>query len=137
MHTNLTDAELLAWLDELLPAERMVRIEAELRSSAPLRDRAANLLRQRDQGHTVSEIWRRERLSCPTRHQLGSYLLGVLNPDLEDYIYFHVRTVGCRYCAANIADLEQSRQSSADTHQRREKFFQSSAGYVRKLPSSK
>lgn len=134
MHTDLTDAELLAWLDELLPVERMVIIEGELRNSAQLRDRAATLLRHRDQGHTVSEIWRRARLSCPTRHQLGSYLLGVLNPDLEEYIRFHVGTVGCRYCAANLEDLDQSQRPAADTRQRREKFFQSSAGYVRKLP---
>ena len=59
MSTELTDAELLAFLDELLPVERMIVIEGDLRQSAALRDRAATLLRNRDQGHSVSDIWRR------------------------------------------------------------------------------
>src|SRR5438309_1906207 len=131
--SEFTDPELLAFLDELLPVERMVVVEAELRQSVALRDRAAALLRSRDQGHSVSDIWRRDRLSCPTRHQLGSYLLGVLGPDLADYIEFHLRTIGCRYCAANLEDLRQAQRPAADVQQRRQKFFESSAGQVTKL----
>ncbi len=134
MPTDFTDAELLAYLDEGLPVERMTAIEAALRQSDELRVRAAALRDQREQqGHTVGEIWRRERLSCPTRHQLGSYLLGALANDLAQYIVFHLETVGCRYCAANLDDLRQANQcSTAETAQRRQKFFQSSAGHIRK-----
>ena len=133
MPTPFTDAELLAYLDEGLPVERMTAIEAALRSSEDLCRRTAELRDQRDQqGHSVGEIWRRGRLSCPTRHQLGSYLLGALANDLSQYIDFHLETVGCRYCAANLDDLRQSQQASSnETTRRRQKFFQSSAGYVR------
>jgi hypothetical protein len=56
--------------------------------------------------HSVGAIWRRERLSCPTREQLGQHLLGAAPPDLGDYIEFHLETVGCPYCLANLDDLK-------------------------------
>ncbi len=135
MPADFTDAELLAFLDEGLPVERMAAIESELRQSEALRTRTATLRQQRDTaGHSVGEIWRRERLSCPTRHQLGSFLLDALPADLTQYIQFHLDTIGCRYCAANLDDLRQSaQQESTATAQRRQKFFQSSAGHMRKL----
>jgi len=93
----ITDDELLAYLDEMLPADRATAIEAELRTSAPLRQKAALLSRRRDAGgHTVGEIWRRRRLSCLSRSQLGGYLLGTADEGLADYIEFHLRSVGCR-----------------------------------------
>ncbi len=132
MPTEFTDAELLAFLDEGLAVDRMAAIEHELRQSAELRTRTATLRQQRDStGHSVGEIWRRERLSCPTRHQLGSYLLDALPADLAQYVQFHLETVGCRYCAANLDDLRQStKQNSIEVTQRRQKFFQSSAGHM-------
>ena len=134
MATNFTDAELLAFLDEGLPVERMSAVENELRQSAKLRTRIAALRQQRDvAGHSVGEIWRRGRLSCPTRHQLGSFLLDALPAELKQYIRFHLETIGCRYCAANLDDLCQSaQQESSETAQRRQKFFQSSAGHMRR-----
>ena len=134
MPTDFTDAELLAFLDEGLPVERMSAVESELRQSAELRTRIAALRQQRDgAGHSVGEIWRRGRLSCPTRHQLGSFLLDALPVELKQYIRFHLETIGCRYCAANLDDLRQStQQESSETAQRRQKFFQSSAGHIRR-----
>lgn len=131
---DFSDAELLAYFDEELPVDRMAALETALRASAELRNRAASLRHQRDaQGHSVGEIWRRGRLSCPTRHQLGSYLLEALPADFAQYIRFHLETVGCRYCAANLDDLREAQHPSPEAAQRRQKFFQSSAGYVRKL----
>ncbi|MCA9075565.1 MAG: hypothetical protein KDA93_11070 [Planctomycetaceae bacterium] len=129
---QISDDELLAYLDEQLPAERATAVEKELRSSSVLRQQAALLVRRRDQGgHTVGEIWRRNRLSCLTRSQLGSYLLGTASDDLTDYIDFHLRTIGCRLCEANLNDLHESSQSPEDTSRRRRKFFESSAGNLR------
>ena len=80
-----------------------------------------------------ADVWRRGRLSCPGRHQLGSFLLGALPADLAGYIRFHLETIGCRYCAANLDDLRQAADAaSSETVRRRQKYFQSSAGYVRK-----
>ena len=134
MPTNFTDAELEAYLDESLPAERMAAVEDALRQNEALQHRMIAINGRRDAGvHSVGEIWRRHRLSCPSREQLGSYLLGVLSSDAADYVKFHLEIVGCRYCAASVEDL-RSQQSAADAGavtSRRLKYFQSSAGYLR------
>ena len=134
MANSFTNAELEAFLDESLPAERMAAIEEALRSSDQLQNRLVDINGRRDAGlHSLGEIWRRHRLSCPTREQLGSYLLGVLADDAADYMRFHLDAVGCRYCASNAADL-RTQQSAAEAEivqRRRARYFQSSAGYLR------
>lgn len=130
---EITQAELLAYLDEQLPTERMALVEEQLRNSEPLRKRLAAAASNRDVAvHSVGEVWRRGRLSCPTRSELGSYLLGALDADREDYIEFHIKTVGCRYCEANLWDLEKSRDTSDEASLRRRKFYQTSAGRLPK-----
>jgi hypothetical protein len=132
--TVVTDHQLLGFLDEMLSANEMVTLENALRNSESLRRRAAVLLQQRDQGaHSIGEIWRRWRLTCPSRGQLGQYLLGTLDRDTADFLDFHIRTVGCRLCAANLQDLEQASASNEDVPNRRRKFYESSVGF---LPSS-
>jgi hypothetical protein len=128
---NWTDREIAAWLDEQLSVERMTQLEAQLRQDESLRSRVANIIRHRDQGgNTVGEIWRRERLSCPTRTELGGYLLRTLPEELLHYIEFHLQTVGCRLCLASLQDLEErSREPSGGIH-RRQRFFESSAGLL-------
>jgi hypothetical protein len=132
---DFSNSELEAFLDELLPVERMAAVEDALRRSDALQKRLTAINGRRDAGvHSLGEIWRRHRLSCPTREQLGSYLLGVLPRGAADYTKFHVESIGCRYCAASISDLK-AQQLAADTQiaeHRRRKYFQSSAGYLRK-----
>lgn len=130
--SQITDTEILGYLDEMLPLPRAAEIEQSLRDSQSLRQRAALLVRRRDQGgHTVGEIWRRERLSCLTRSQLGSYLLGTLDSQLVDYIEFHLDAVGCRICAANLDDLRQaSAPDEGERLQRKRRYFESSAGHL-------
>ena len=130
--TPPTNEELLAFLEEQLSAERMAEIEQALRSDVDLQQRLAGVVRQHDPGaHSVGAIWRRRRLSCPSRSDLGSFLLGALEPVRTEYIEFHLRVVGCRYCAANLSDLEQEAGDQAEeVTRRRQKFFQSSAGHL-------
>ena len=53
--------------------------------------------------------------------------------DHADYVTFHIETVGCRYCAANLTDLQtQQAEKNESVQRRRRKYFQSSAGYLRK-----
>ena len=131
--TTNTDEELRAYLAEQLPAERMAVIEQSLRESEPLRHKLATLLRETDQGGvTVGEVWRRGRLSCPTRSQLGAYLLGALAEVQREYLDFHLQTVGCRVCQANLADLQQANAAAPEKQRRRRKYFESSAGYLRR-----
>jgi hypothetical protein len=128
---DYTPAQLLGYVDELLPVELMTAIETDLRNSESLRRNVAQLIRRRDAGeHSVGQIWQRLRLSCPTRTELGSFLLGALPDEELEYIDFHLQTVGCRYCAANLEDLWESAQSTAGSQERRQRFFQSSAGFL-------
>jgi len=133
MSRTYTQTELEAYLDEALPAEQMARIEQALRSDRKLVGQLAAINARRDAGvHSLAEIWRRHRPSCPTREQLGSYLLGALPKEISDYVEIHVEVVGCRVCRANLADLAKQQAEAADVAQtRRRKYFQSSAGYLR------
>jgi anti-sigma factor RsiW len=135
MADSFSNAELEAYLDESLPAERMAAVEDALRHNEPLEQRMIAINGRRDAGvHSVGEIWRRHRLSCPSREQLGSYLLGVLPNEAADYVRFHLEVVACRYCGASVDDL-RAQQSAADAgavKSRRLKYFHSSAGYLRR-----
>ncbi len=127
-----TDAQLLAYLDEMLPVEQSTLVEQSLRAHADVRTRAAMLARRRDQGgHTIGEIWRRNHLSCLSRMQLGSYLLGVADSNLEDYILFHTEVVGCRFCQANLDDLRAAQQQDKSQSNRQQRYFESSAGLLK------
>jgi hypothetical protein len=128
-----SDAELDGFLDEALPPERMAALEAALRDDEALQKRLAAAVGRRDAGvHSLSAVWRRRRLSCPTREQLGSHLLGVLEPALADYVQFHLETVACRCCQASLEDLraQHAAADAAVSEQRRKRYFQSSAGYL-------
>src|SRR6476646_3221103 len=116
MPAEFSNSELEAFLDEALPTERMAAIEEALRNSDELQKRLTTVNGRRDAGvHSLGEIWRRHRLSCPTRQQLGSYLLGVLEERHQQFVSFHVETAGCRLCQANLEDLrsQESEQTSA------------------------
>ena len=133
MTQTFTEAELEAYLDEALTPEEMAQVEAAVRGNRELTKRLAAINGRRDAGlHTLGEIWRRHRISCPTREQLGSYLLGALNKESRDYLEFHLKTVGCRFCLASVEDLErrhrETRESAATRHR---KYIDSSAGYLR------
>lgn len=128
-----TDVELERFLDEALPPERMAALEVALRSEAALQKRLAAIVGRRDAGvHSLGAVWRRRRLSCPTREQLGSHLLGVLEGGLDDYVRFHIEVVGCRCCEASLSDLRRQQSSAEEPHteRRRKRYFQSSAGYL-------
>lgn len=132
---GISDAELLAWLDEDLTPARMSTIEQALRSGRDLQQRVAGLIAERDHGAlTVGEVWRRHRLSCPGLHELGSYLLQALEPGLRDYIQFHLETVGCTKCLATLEDLRLSSAASAETIERRQRIFASSVHRLKESP---
>lgn len=129
---EITEAELLGYLDETLPAAALAEIELALRGSEELRQRLAALCARRERGiHSVGSAWRRHRVGCPSRSQLGSYLLEAIDPALADYIQFHVEVAGCRLCAASLDDLRQQ-QADTDVGRRRQRIYKSSVGYLRK-----
>ena len=71
------DETLRAYLADTLAPGAQARVEKALRESAELRARLEDVRQNRgDAGlHTLGAIWRRGRLTCPTRQQLGSFLL--------------------------------------------------------------
>jgi hypothetical protein len=131
---RISQSELQAYLDEALPPEEMAAIEGELRQRPELLTQLAAINARRDAGvHSVGEIWRRQRLSCPAREQLGSFLLGALDAGQADYIEFHLQTIGCRYCQANLDDLRRQQDETTESVKtRRTKYFQSTAGHLRR-----
>jgi hypothetical protein len=126
-------SDLEAYLDEGLPPEEMARIEKAVRGDVALTNQLASIHARRNAGvHSLGEIWRQHRLSCPPREELGSFLLGVIAAAHAQYIAFHVEVVGCRYCQANLADLRTQQAEAEQAAQvRRRKYLQSSAGYLR------
>ncbi len=129
---EITREKLHAYLDDALTDQESAQVEQALRNSEPLRRLLRQAMQERDRGeHSLGAVWRRERLTCPTREQLGSYLLQLLDDALQDYIEFHLRTVACPFCQANLADL-QALQNDTTTRSsaRRRRFYESSAGFL-------
>jgi hypothetical protein len=57
----------------------------------------------------------------------------VLPEETARYLAFHLEVAGCRYCQANLADLRnQQAEARQAVQERRRKYFQSSAGYLRR-----
>ncbi len=132
MGERFRQSDLEGYLEEALPPDEMARIEKALRKDPELARQLVGLNARRDAGvHSLGEIWRRHRLTCGTREQWGGYLLGTIPSELADYLRFHVEVVGCRYCRANLTDLEKHQAENSEAAQtRRRKYFQSSAGYL-------
>jgi hypothetical protein len=130
--SQITREQLHAYLDDALCEAETARVEQALREQEPLRRQLHQVMQERDRGeHSLGAVWRRERLTCPGRETLGSYLLQVLDEGEQDYIDFHLHTVGCPFCLANLADLEaQKKEPAPHAKERRRRIFQSSAGYL-------
>lgn len=129
---KISREQLQCYLDDALSDNETAQVEKALRESDTLRRLLRAIMQERDRGdHSLGAIWRRQRLSCPTREQLGSYLLQALDDGHQDYIHFHLETVGCPFCQANLADLKSLQQEPAPkATERRKRIFQSSAGYL-------
>ena len=114
-HDQIIDTETLrAYLLDELPAGTLARVEKALRDSAELRAQLEDVRQNRSEVglHSLGAIWRRSRLTCPSRQQLGSLLLDALDPDLAEYLTFHIEVVECPFCQANLADLKGKAESS-------------------------
>ena len=132
MDDPVTRAQLSAYIDDALSEVEMARVEKALRQSPELRQRLQEVREEQDRGeHSFGAIWRRERLSCLSREQLTQYLLDVTDAELKDYISFHLDTVGCPFCKANLSDLkEKHTEATPRTRQRRKQIFDSTVGRI-------
>ncbi|MGQ9770068.1 MAG: hypothetical protein ACUVQG_05905 [Thermogutta sp.] len=136
---KISDQDLEAYLDEALPPDQMAAIEEALRQGRELLTRLREILARSDRGiHSLAQIWRRNRLSCPSREILGAYLLEALSEAEFQYVKTHLEVVGCTICLANLKDLQShtgvSEVEDDDIQRRRRRYFQSSLGH---LPQSR
>jgi hypothetical protein len=111
----IDDTLLRDYLADALCPEDSARVEKALRDSAELRARLEDVRQNRADGqlHTLGAIWHRARLTCPSRQQLGSFLLEAVDPQLASYLQFHIEVVECPFCQANLADLKAQSQAAA------------------------
>jgi hypothetical protein len=134
MKNPITNDELIAFLGETLSETRMIEIERAIREDEGLRARLEGLLSQRDSGaEGIGEIWKRFRLTCPTRETLGSFLFNVLSPEETQFIELHLSITNCVYCLSNLEDLKRNQAGVANqSSPRRQRYFQSSVGRLPK-----
>ncbi len=81
----------------------------------------------------LTRVWEAARPSCPKRSTIGKYLLGTLDEDWQEYVRFHVETLGCRFCQANRDDLAAEREAD-DNEIFRQRVFQSTVGFFQRRP---
>jgi RNA polymerase sigma factor (sigma-70 family) len=79
----------------------------------------------------LTRLWEEHRPSCPKRSTLGKMLLGLVPPDWMDYVSFHVNTLGCKACNANLQDLKNETQERP-ARPLSNRIMQSSIGFFRK-----
>ncbi len=105
------------------------RSRCAVRSDSELADRLAALLHQRESGsHSIGDIWRRHRLSCPSREELGSYLLRALPDEHIQWIRLHLEKIGCRCSSPTLRICGFSQEADNTSASRRQRIFQSSVG---------
>ncbi len=136
MSTEFTDAELEAYLDESLDSSRAAEIESAIQTDQELIRRLSMINGRRDAGiHTLGEIWRRNQIGVPTTEAMGNFLLGVLPEDESAYINFRMEHLKCPFTLAMFNDLQTQQSESLELSKtRREKFYKTSAGLLKRGP---
>jgi len=78
----------------------------------------------------MTEVWEQWRFTCPKRSTIGKFLLGTLQEPWTNYVEFHVNRLGCRFCRANVEDLQKA-SDEADAKRTQQKIFESTIGFFR------
>jgi RNA polymerase sigma factor (sigma-70 family) len=80
----------------------------------------------------LTDLWEQLRLSCPKRSTIGAYFLKTLESPWYEYVDFHLQSLGCRFCLANLQDLkQQSDQVRFQSFQKR--VLDSTIGFLHKV----
>jgi RNA polymerase sigma factor (sigma-70 family) len=83
--------------------------------------------------HLLTDTWKLQRFSCPKRSTIGAFLLGTLDDEWRQYIDFHLNTLGCTFCIANLEDL-RAENAKSQSKQLRARIMESTAGFLKKSP---
>lgn len=79
----------------------------------------------------VTEVWEEQRLTCPKRSTIGRHLLGTLEGPWQEHVEFHVNRLGCRFCRANLDDL-QKKGREEESAVFRDRILHSTVGFFKK-----
>jgi hypothetical protein len=79
----------------------------------------------------MTDVWKLQRFSCPKRSTIGAYLLGTLDSKWRQYVDFHINTIGCRFCMANLQDL-QDQNVQKQSRRLQTRIMESTAGFLKK-----
>ncbi len=136
--SDITREMLRDYLNDSLPETEAVAVEKALRKKPAVQALFNQIRQEVDRGeHSVGAVWRRERVSCPTREQIGLFLMQALDPDHHDYIEFHLKTIACPLCLANHDDLARLQTEPAEHREtRKRRIVDSSAGRLRDVAGS-
>ncbi|SMP72562.1 RNA polymerase sigma factor, sigma-70 family [Neorhodopirellula lusitana] len=77
----------------------------------------------------LQAVWEWHRPSCPKRSTLGKYTLGILPERWSDFVNFHVETLGCTFCNANLEEFQRD-QSNDSKPGVTDQLFQSTIGFL-------
>jgi hypothetical protein len=130
---TMDDETLRSYLADALPAGELARVERALLDSSELKARLDDVRQNRGDPnlHPFGAVWRHDRLTCPSRQQLGSYLLDGLDPGLSDYLRFHLDVIDCPFCQANLADLQtRAEQPPAAVASRHNRILKSTSRHL-------
>lgn len=95
------------FLRENLSPERMAAVERAARDDPKVTDLLAAERETMQRGdHSLGAMWQEHQLSCPTREQLGGFLIEAVDPDYQNYVEFHLTVIECGICQANYEDLK-------------------------------
>jgi RNA polymerase sigma factor (sigma-70 family) len=83
---------------------------------------------------SLRRTWENQRPSCPKRSTLGKYTLEILPPEWNDFVQFHVESLGCDYCRANLAELSLNQETAA-SKDISSQLFQSTIGFFNAVRS--
>lgn len=133
-HVRNKDAAALLGMDEkqiALIKHRAVKEvrEGVVRRIGLARDEDATWEPGGQSASLLSEIWERQRPTCPKRTTIGRLILGTLEEPWRDYVHFHVHTLGCGFCRANFDDLVA--ETTAQPRVLHDRVLQSTIGFFK------
>ncbi|MGL6075412.1 MAG: hypothetical protein ACRC8S_14750 [Fimbriiglobus sp.] len=129
---KITRQQIEQYLHDALPVTEATKIEKAIRDEPALLALVNQVRRESDVGeHSVGAIWRRARLSCPSREHLGMFLEEILDDDHREYIQGHLQLVACHMCRAMLDDLQcLAAEPKAKQVARKKRIVDSSAGIL-------
>jgi RNA polymerase sigma factor (sigma-70 family) len=81
----------------------------------------------------LTEVWEEQRFTCPKRSTIGRFLLGTLEEPWHGYVDFHVNRLGCKFCRANVEDLQKATEAE-EQKKSQQRIFESTIGFFKPGP---